>query len=267
MAFLNDITFTGKLGDLVAYKVKGSNKIVLRRKGGPSKDAVENSPTFALNRLHRKEFGAGATLGKYIRYMLGAHRSLSNYNITAKLNNILKHLKQQDTEGQLGKRALRLSSIPTLLHGFPVSVRHNIFDSILRTTMRWSLSRDTRSARIDVPALTRQINFFPGNEQPYFCVSAVLGIVPDVLFNEAKGAYGPPEWFDGMYVPVTMSSPWYPVKEGAPPITLEISTDMAPPDDSYVVMLSVGVRFGALYSNDKVELLENLGAAKILGTI
>jgi hypothetical protein len=266
MAFLKDITFIGTIGDFTAYKMKGYDKIILRRKGGPRKGEVNTSPTYALNRLHRKEFGASATLGKFIRFMLGTHQAVSNYNISGKINSILKHLKHQDKEGKLGERALRLSSLPRLLQGFPLNI-HNTFDTILRTTVQWSITRETRSARIEVPALMRGINFQPLNQQPYFCITVVLGIVPDVLYNEASGAYGPSAWFDGMYIPTQASSPWYPAKKGAPVTTLEVAADIIPPDESYTLLLSIGVRFASLDDYEKIQLLDNLGAAKILGTM
>lgn len=265
MAFLRDIKFTGSIGDFSAYKMKGSDKIILRRKGGPTKETVNNTAAYALNRLHRQEFGATATLGKYVRFMLGANRTVSNYNITARLNSVLKHVKRQDTEGQLGRRALRLSSVPRLLQGFPLN-KQNTFDVIMSPTILWSISRETRSARIELPELIRHTNFNPSNQQPFFCVTAVLGIVPDILYHEPKAGYAPPDWFDGMCTPAQVSSPWYPARRGAPPITLDVQATLAPPDESYTLMLSVGVRFGALYGNNKVELLEYMGAAKILGT-
>lgn len=266
MAFLKDITFIGTIGDFTAYKMKGYDKIILRRKGGPSKEEVNHSETFALNRLHRREFGASATLGKFVRFMLGSHQSVSNYNISGTINGILKHLKHQDKESKLGERALRLSAVPRLLQGFPLNI-HNTFETIMRTTVQWSIARETRSARVEVPALLRNINFHPLNEQPYFCVTIVLGIVPDVLYNEASGTYGPSPWFDGMYIPAQASSPWYPAKKGSPVTTLEVAADMIPPDESYTLILSIGVRFGSLSDYDKIQLLDNMGAAKILGTL
>lgn len=266
MAFLDDIKFTGRLGDLTAYKMKGTNKIVLRRRGGPKKEDLNHSPTFALNRLHRREFGATATLSKHLRFMLGNHQAVSNYNISATLNSVLKHVKRQDTVGELGKRALRLSSVPTLLNGFSLN-EHITFDTILHTGVEWSLSRETYSAAIQVPELIRQYNFFPRNQQPYFTITAALGAVPDIVYNETRGAYGPPEWFDGMYVPVQVSSPWYPAQQGSPAATLSLDIKTIPPDDQFTLILSIGVRFAAIYENNKVQLLESMGAAKILGTM
>ena len=263
MAFLRDITFTGKLGDLTAYKMKGTDKIILRRIGGPSKDTINNSPGYALNRLHRQEFGAGVMLGKNIRFMLGALRSVANYNITAKINSLLKHVKQKDTEGVLGKRAFRLTSMPTLLQGLPLNKR-STFDTMLFTAISWSLSRETRAARVEISELVRGLNFFPPHQHPYFCITAVLGIVPDILYQESKAGYAPPDWFDGMYAPVQVSSPWYPAQNGAPPITLDLSTDLIPADESYTVMLSIGIRFGLLLEDNKVQPLDHMGGAKIL---
>lgn len=85
------------------------------------------------------------------------------------------------------------------------------------------------------------------------------------LYNEDKGAYGPPDWFDDMYAPCRCRATGYPAQHGAPPLTLELSTDQVPADDSYSVILSIGVQFGLLLDGNRIELLKHMGGAKILG--
>ena len=52
---------------------------------------------------------------------------------------------------------------------------------------------------------------------------------------------------------------------GSPESTLNITADPLPPDESYSLMLTVGVQFGSPMEDDVVAQVKRAGAAKILG--
>lgn len=59
------IEFTGSVGMLSAYRMKGSDKIILRKKGGPKKKQVLTSQKFKRTRENMAEFShAGTDLQK-----------------------------------------------------------------------------------------------------------------------------------------------------------------------------------------------------------
>jgi hypothetical protein len=50
-----DIKFVGKYGDLTAYTMQGSDEIIIRSKGGASKETIKNADNFARTRDLNKE--------------------------------------------------------------------------------------------------------------------------------------------------------------------------------------------------------------------
>lgn len=263
MAFLEELTFTGTLGDLSAYRMRGSDKIILRRKGGASKKKIKTSPQFAVPRLNMMEFGGCSAMGKQVRHMLIPVRRLADHNISGPINKLLKVVQKQDTVSPLGQRSVLLSRHPSLLEGFSLN-DHNPFDSMIRGSLTWSLDRETRSARIEIPALLREINFFPQNKHSLFCITVALGIVPDFTFNAARKRYEPPAWYDSSFGARAASTPWYSALEGSPDTTLEVALNNVPADESYSLMLSIGICFGSLYPGGLIEQVKRVGAAKVL---
>lgn len=264
MAFLEELNITGSLGNLSFYHMRGVDKIVVRKKGGPRKEHVKNSPTFATPRLYMSEFGGCSKMGKEVRLMMHPVRNLSDYNFSGFINKALKAVQKQDDTGELGQRAIMLSKHPALLAGFQLN-KATTFDSVVRTPVRYTLSRETLSARVNIPALLRDINFHPNNRHARFRIEVSLGIVPDFMFHASKKVYQPPAWYTGMFAPESVSSPWYPALKGSPATSLEIKlTDQLPADEGYSLMLTVGVRYGSPMEDDVVKQVKRVGVGKIV---
>ncbi|MCD9018062.1 hypothetical protein [Parachryseolinea silvisoli] len=264
MAFLEELKITGSLGNLSFYKMRGVDKIVVRRKGGAPREYVKNSPTFKVPRLNMSEFGGCSKMGKEVRFMMHPVRVLSDYNFSGFINKALKIVQKQDGIGELGQRSIMLSRHPGLLAGFQLN-KNTMFDSVLRTPITYVLDRKTLSARVNIPALLRDINFHPNNRHARFCIDVSLGIVPDFNFDPKEGAYKPSAWYTTMFAPKSVSSPWFPALKGSPATSLEIAlTDQVPADDSYSLMLTVGVRYGSPMEDDVVKDVKRAGVAKVI---
>ncbi|MBT1712338.1 hypothetical protein KK062_29110 [Fulvivirgaceae bacterium PWU5] len=264
MAFLEELKITGNLGDLSFYHMQGVDKIVVRRKGGASKDHIRNSPAFATPRLYMSEFGGCSKMGKEVRFMLHPMKAMADYNFSGFINKALKAVQKLDGNSDLGRRAITLSKYPSLLTGFSLN-KYTTFDSVVRTPVMYAIDREKRSAQVNIPRLLRDINFFPNNKHTRFRMVVCLGIVPDFTFNPVKGKYEPPAWYDSRYDAETVYSPWYAALKGSPEATLNLTADQVPPDDSYSLMLTIGVQFGSPMEDDVVAPVKRAGAAKILG--
>jgi hypothetical protein len=264
MAFLEELKITGSLGNLSFYKMRGVDKIVVRKKGGAPREYVKKSPTFKVPRLYMREFGGCSKMGKEVRFMMHPVRALSDYNFSGFINKALKIVQKQDGTGELGQRSIALSKYPGLLAGFQLN-KATTFDSVLRTPLTYTLDRNTLSARVNIPALLRDINFHPNNRHARFCIDVSLGIVPDFTFDPLEGAYKPSAWYTTMFAPQSVSSPWYPALKGSPATSLEITlTDQVPADESYSLMLTVGVRYGSPMEDDVVKDVKRAGVAKVI---
>ena len=266
MAFLEELQFTGSLGDLSFYHMRGTDKIVVRRKGGASKETIKKSPKFALPRLYMSEFGGCSTMGKEVRFMMHPMRALADYNFSGFINKSLKLIQKQDPTSKLGQRAIELSKHPKLLEGFQLN-KYTTFDSMVRSTLNWSIDAEKGSAKVEIPALVRDINFFPNNRHSKFSITISLGVVPDFKFNPRTGKYQAPTWYDTMYGCSYTSSDWYSALKGSPATTLELALDQLPPEGGYSLMLGIGICFGDSMDDGDVKQIKRAGAAKILAIV
>lgn len=264
MAHLHDLKFIGGLGSVTAYTMKGSDKIILRRKAGPSREKMMHDPKYDLQRRYGKELGGCSVLGKAIRIMFGPHRNLADQNLSAKLNRYLLEVQRRDEVNELGRRAIYLSKMPMLLAGFSLNKKVLLFDSTIQSAITATIDRKAFSAQIDIPELLPGINFFPLEDQPAYSVTVVMGIVPDATYDEQQQKYLTPAWFDTTYAPVMASTAWMPAAVQAGAGRLTISLPQRPPEEEFSLMLSVGVRYGMFLGDGTVLQAKKIGAAKVL---
>lgn len=264
MAYLKGITFIGSLGDITAYQQRGSDKIILRRKGGPSRATVKNDAKFDVQRRYGRELGGCSVLGKAIRTMFGPHRALADYNLSYTLNQYLLQVQRRDMSNELGQRAIHLSHMPALFAGFSLNKEKSLFDITLRSAVTATIDRAGFSAQLHVPALIPGINFHPAPHQSVYSITAVLGIVPDAAFDTEQERYITPPWFDTTYAPVMATTPWLPTSVGLEATPLNITVPQRPPENDFSLMLSIGIRYGMFLGDGTVLQSRRVGAAKVL---
>ena len=256
---------TGAVGNLSFYKRWDIDKPLVRTPGGATKEQIKTSPKFARTRELNAEFGGRATASQWIMHACWPLKALADYNIAGPVNTQIKPVQSLDTESLRGRRNIILSANPRLLEGFSFN-RRTTFDSVIRTPLSAVVNRETLSARVDIPALLPGINFYKPEMQPdcpMFGVVALLGLVPDLFFSEHgyKSANG---YVQHMHKQAT--TPWFPMLKGADATTLEIELGMVPPDQSFSLVLGIGVRFGTMIDAGTVQQVKRTGVAKILAT-
>jgi hypothetical protein len=265
MPFLEGpFAFTGKLDMLSAYRMRGVDGIVVRRKGGPSREKIKTGASFANTRRTMSEFGGCSRHGSYVRMAMLQIRHLSDYNFGSDINSVMRQVQLRDGTGEWGRRRITLSEHTRLLEGFSTVRKAPSFDSIVRAPVYYTMDRANRSARIDIPELLRDINYFPQNNHAMFRLTVTLGIVPDVTFDVPSKEYLPPDWYDRGYNSIEMSTDWNPSLEGMNGTTLELAMDALPPDNRWTLMLSIGIEYGSFRENGKIKEVPRFGAAKIM---
>jgi hypothetical protein len=264
MAYLPDGTFKflGSIKGLTAYKIRGSDKIFLRAKGGPSKTKVKKSAAFANPRKNMSEFGGRSTTAKLLMKTIQSLSHISDHNILAALNSLLRPVQKLDTTSELGKRNILLSLNPQFLQGFNLN-RKNSLDSIIRPDISYELSKQTMSATIKVPELLPGYSFKNPTNYSWYRISAVLAVITDVVYT--KGDYNPANISsEGLFGHV--DSTWFPSNEGSPACELQLTLP-AGNLSSCSLMLMAGISFGAVKGADHIEPVKHLGAAKIIGML
>lgn len=100
------------------YKIKGINKEIVAKKGGPTASQIKNQASYGELRRNQKEFGVASMMAKTLRMSLSTGMSeicetYASGKLTAKFRNLAKM-----EEGETGTRPLFLSKHGHLLNGF-----------------------------------------------------------------------------------------------------------------------------------------------------
>jgi hypothetical protein len=257
----SDIQFTGSLGNLSAYKMRGVDKIILRRKGGPTPASIKTKPAFDLVRRNNAEFSGRATASRWIMGMMWPQKALADYNIAGPLNALIKPIQELDQESILGQRHIELSKNKLLLQGFSLN-RKNPFDSVVRAAGSYTVSREHGSAHVELPELWPEINFFSRQDLPFFGFQLTLGVVPDLFYQHGKYLPISSEYQNSNFAIAT--TPWQTTRDHQKNITFHLSVPKLPMDDAHSFILTIGIRYGTMRTDGTIEQRKHSGCAKVL---
>ncbi|MBO9205244.1 MULTISPECIES: hypothetical protein [Niastella] len=257
---INDIQITGSLGNLSYYKIRGSDKIVVRRKGDPSGKRVKEAPEFERTRENNREFGGRSTAAKYIKSSLHALNVIADYNFTGPLNALLRLVQVTDTVSDRGERNVLISKNPRLLEGVQLN-RRNQLESIVRAPLSYSLQ--DQQVVIDLPELIPGINFITPASYPFYRFIALTAMIPDFYYTRERGKY---QAQFGSYNTINRSTDWLPVTSRTNASKLIIDGFPANKPDNASILIALGISFGAI-NGAEIEPVNYVGAARIIGMI
>lgn len=240
--------------------MRGSDKIILRTKGGASKQMIKTSPKFKVTRKLNTEFGGRAKASSLLLKALWPLKPLADYNLSGPVNALLKPIQAMDTDYELGQRSILFSRGAPLLSGFHYN-RIYPFDSVVRAPVSFTMDMAQLSAAMEIPDMLPGINFHPPARQAFFGFVAVLGMVPDLHYSNK--AYAPEIPLLQLPQPATFFSEWYPVSKGAPGMSLLLELTQ-PPVQGYGLVLGIGIRYGAPGNDGAIEQVKWAGSAKVL---
>ncbi len=260
----SDILFTGSLGNISAYKMRGVDRVILRTKGGPSSARIKKDPAFDVVRRNNAEFSGRAAASRWIMKMLWPQKALADYNIAGPLNALVKPIQELDTQSTFGQRNIILSKNKLLLQGFSLN-RKNPFDSMVRAGVSYSLVQDTWNAQVNLPELLPGINFFPHPNMPFFSVQIVLGMVPDLFYRDGKYLPSSSSYHENNVAVVTTD--WHATQGHQKKESLQVKLPEPPADEASSLLLSIGIRYGAMQNNGAIEQIKYAGCAKVLGVV
>jgi hypothetical protein len=254
------LAFTGKLDGISAFKRKGSNRVILRPRYGPSKKDVDTKPSYDNTRRVNKEFGGRSTAAKWIRDGYHPLKPIADSDNLSNLNALLLPIQQLDTETEYGKRSVILSLNRGLLEGFNLNKWHP-FESVIQNPVDCTVLREELKALISVPALIKGVNFIPPTAHPFFRVVAALSIVPDLYYHQVR--YRPIGNYEG-FRPGVVKTAWKAVNTHSEGINLELTLPATPPNDHFSLVLSLGIEMGTAKSLSLIEGIKYAGCGKIM---
>ncbi|MEN0047819.1 MAG: hypothetical protein AAF806_12225, partial [Bacteroidota bacterium] len=107
------IKYTGTIGDIRHFKIKGEKGYFAGLIGGPTKEQVLTDPAFQRTRENMSEFGACAFAGKLLRIAFSTLlKSMADTRVTGRLTSIMKKINLEDGSEARGQRAILITQAP-----------------------------------------------------------------------------------------------------------------------------------------------------------
>ena len=261
----NVFQVSGSIGEYTIYTRKGTDKAIMRLKGGPNGDKMANSPTFKEVRKHQTEFSGCTKFAAKTRIAFGDLFKLANYNLNSKLTGIGKTLMKLDETTEAGKRSLKLSQYKQILEGFNFNNTPG-FSSMLLAIPRWELDRENLQAVVYIPEINTDIDVNNIHNLPFFRLIIAIGTVSDSVYNPKTENYEP------MVVElngasVTVTGEWNSSHTILPKSTMSVQMHESRRElltENVTVLLSMGVEFANTGFDSKPVAVKYSGSGKVI---
>ena len=255
--------FTGRLGPVSVYKMRGHDKLVIRTPGGASKSRIKNHRNFKATRSLNQEWKLVTGVAKEIRQGLSALGQLSDYNVSGPLNALVKKIQTSDTTNEKGKRSILFSRYPDFISSFQFN-RQTLFDSIVRQQLDVNIDKLSAIAKITVPVLQPAIHFFPNPRYAYYRWAIDIAAASDQVWDEESKSFKPLAFLLPKYR--HFYSAWVPASSTQPSATYEISPFYAEfsSGPNMILIAGAGIQYGMPAPDGSIQPVPYAGAARIL---
>jgi len=256
----------GSMQGVSFYSVRGSDKVIMRTKGGAVKEKIEKSPKFAGLRKQQKEWGGCAKFGSLSRYAFGGLHRLADYNLTPVLNGMGKNLMKMDTVSEVGQRSIKLTGFKQALDGFNFNRNYPI-NTVLRISPRWAIDREHLRAEVTFPRINTDIDLLNIQKLPFFRLIIAIGTISDLIYNHENDKYEPIV-YDLHGHSDTLTGKWNSTQTILQEQTMTIQMpedETAMLTENVTVLLSMAVEFGNVgFTGEPVEV-KYAGCGKVIG--
>ena len=262
------IVMTGGFGNASFYTRRGSDKVIARIKGGASKEKIKTSPKFEGFRLQQKEWKGCTAFASVLRYAFGGLHRLADYNLTPVLNGFAKNLQKTDTVNAVGTRNVCLSGLGYTLENFNFN-RTYPFNTVLRVMVQGAINRETGRATVQVPRINTETDMLNVQRLPYFRLIVALGVVSDLVYNEAGNEYRPavPEMHG---ISEVVTGDWLPAENMLTEQTIAVQLDddtLRYLTDKCTLILSMAIEFGKVGFTGAPQEVKYAGSGRVLRVV
>jgi len=261
------IQMTGSIKGMSFYTVAGSDKVIMRTKGGPTKRRMKKGEEFAGVRKHQSEWAGCVKFSRTVGNALGEIHRLADYNVWPVFCGMGKNLIKLDTEHPVGERTVLLSPYRNVLENFSLN-RNFPFNTVLRINPEFEVSRESLQATVNLPQINTEMDLLNIQKLPYFRLIVSLGIVSDVVFQ--------PDNHVRPYAPViqeysgcnssTMSD-WFSTHDLIEEQTMTVKLldeFVEQMTDEVTVLLGIGIEFGQVGFAGQTTPVKRAGCGKVL---
>ena len=261
---------TGSISNISFYKVAGSDQVIMRTKGGPTKRRLKVGPEFELVRKHQKEWAACVLFSQGLKWALGEVYKFADYNVSPVWNGLGKKIIKTDENHVIGERSLIVSAYRNELAGFNLN-RNFAFNAVMGVTPQVSIDKEVLKATAIIPAMNSEQDLLNIQKLLYFRLILTLGIVSDIHYDSTRnqGKYVP-EIIDFNGSNKSETTEWFSTRDLIP--EMEITAQFISSMKKFVTenstyILSMGIQFGNVGFGGKIEAVKRACCGKILKVI
>jgi len=260
------LQMTGSIKGVSFYTTAGSDKVIMRTKGGASKNRIAKGAEFEKLRKHQSEWAGCVLFARAVRGAVGALYRLADFNLSPVWTGMGKNLIKLDVSGEVGQRTLRLSTYKQALESFSFN-RNYPFSSILRVSPTCEIDRDALEATVTFPRINTEMDLVNIQRLPYFRLIVSLGTVSDIeykrtLFNNYEATNS-----DLQGLSISNTGPWHSTINILPEQVMNVQFDeqfKALLTDDVTLLLSIGVEFGNVGFGGEIVEVKRAGCGKVL---
>ena len=258
------LNITGKLEDLSLYKMRGVDDIIVRRKGGPTKDMIKKSASCIRIRENNTEFSTCSTMGREIRSHLQITSNSSDYNSSGRLNGLMMQILKKDDQNYRGERGIWLSKNRPMLDGFDFG-KMNTFNNVVKKLPEVKLDRDQITTRIYIPETDGENQLYNFSGKSWMRYKVQFTIISDMKYNpQCEKAMPLNESCHGLNT--SFVSEWIPAKGVIPSqqITLCLSDKAGGKLSDYdSLLVSVSLNYGDVGADGKPHEIKYAAVTRI----
>jgi len=260
------LKMSGGFGTASCYFLPGSDKMIVRAKGGPSARRMKVGKEFEKVRKHQKEWKACVMFSQSMRYAFGRIYDLADYNVSPVWNGLGKNIVKTDEEHAVGERNLLVSTCKSELQGFSLNKNYKL-NALLGVMPVLELDPDRLYASAVFPAFNSAKELLNVRNLPYFRLSICLGILSDIHFvpDARSDHYLSTSMMNGFSV--TMSTEWLSANDMIDALKLEVQYEdcyVSKPRPNLTYLLSMGIEFGNVGFGGKIESVKYAGAGRCM---
>lgn len=260
----SQLVIIGSLGNLSFYKPANSEEVVVRQKGGPTKEMVLKSKRFVNTRLNMAEFGGRSKAAKCIVDSLRELTIVAKGRVSNALQRPLTAIQKGDTIGRKGERAIYLSRKPILLEGFSFDKKRT-FESIISTPLGTEVFPDSATAGVTIPELIPGMNLNLPDRFPFYRIICSFAMIPD--FHHSDRGYVPNLPRLARAAHTEKETEWIPARSRFHGGVLSMTLPNQEPDKPFVFLTSVAIQVGMPSEDGRMKPVKYQGAGKILRVV
>lgn len=260
---------TGSIKGISFYSPVGSNKVIMRTKGGASKERIAKGKEFEKLRKHQAEWGGCVQFARGVRGAVGELYRLADFNLSPVWTGLGKRLMKLDTTSTIGERNLQLTAYKQALDDFNFN-RNYPLASILRVMPTVEVDRKTLTATVVFPRINTESHLVNFQRLPYFRLITSLGTVSDMHYKPVLQTNYDAVNSDLHGYSVSKMSEWHSTNNIIVEQTFELEFDQqfkSLVTDDITLLVCIGMEFGNVAFGGSIVEVKRAGCAKVLKVV